>query len=213
MDERYDKAFISRYISQETYYRFSLGELIPNLNKIIYLDTDTIILRDLTNFYNLNFNGKMILGQITGNNKSRKNHIYKINCGILLLNLKKMRKKKIEKKVINIINKGFKSYYHDQSLINKYFYKDVGIYPPEYHTRRFNSYKRIVLWNNKAGKVYDNDYLYFSWKYPTIKHYLGRSKYKNNNFIKYYDWWFFARKSQYYMKKTNNITDIFNYTY
>ena len=40
MDERYDKAFISRYITKEAYYRFSLGELIPYLNKIIYLDTD-----------------------------------------------------------------------------------------------------------------------------------------------------------------------------
>ena len=28
MDERYDKAFISRYITKEAYYRFSLGELL-----------------------------------------------------------------------------------------------------------------------------------------------------------------------------------------
>ena len=213
MDDRYNKAYISRHITQESYYRFSLGELLPNLNKIIYLDSDTIVFKDLTKFYNLNFNGKIILGQVTGSNKSKKNNIYHINCGILLLNLKGMRKINIEKKVIKIINKGFKSYYHDQTLLNKYFNEYIGIYPPEFHTRVFNNYLRVKKWNQASGNIYDNDYLYFAWKYPTIRHYLGRYKYQNNNFIKFYDWWYFARKSKYYKKKTTNITDIFNFTY
>ena len=208
MDDRYNKAFISRYISHESYFRFSIGTLLPFLNKIIYLDTDTIVLRDLTNFYNLNFNGKMILGQVTGGNKSKQN---RINAGILLLNLKKMRNLNIEKKVIDIINKGFNASFHDQSLLNIYFKKYIGIFPPQYHARIFKNYKNIISWNNKSGNTYDNDYLYFSWKYPTIKHYLGYKDGKNN-FIKYYDWWYFARKSKYYKRKTINISNIFNYT-
>ena len=35
MDNRYNNVFISRRMTQETYYRFSLGELLPSLNKII----------------------------------------------------------------------------------------------------------------------------------------------------------------------------------
>ena len=213
IDKRYEKAFVSRYITKETYYRFSLGELIPFCNKIIYLDGDTIIFRDLTKFYNLNFNGKIILGQVTINNKSKKNHIYKINNGILLLNLKKMREIKMEEQIINIVNSGHKFYYHDQTIINKYFHKYIGIYPPEFHSRTFNNYMRVKRWNNKSGNLYDDDYLYFSWKYPTIRHYLGRSKYKNNNFIKNYDWFYFARKSKYFNEKTSNIKKIFNYKY
>lgn len=213
MDDRYKKAFISRHITQEAYFRFSLGELLPNLNKIIYLDSDTIVFKDLTKFYNLNFNGKIILGQVTGCNKKNKNHIYCINSGILLLNLKGMRNNNIEKKVLNIINKGLNLNYHDQSLINTYLCKYVGIYPPEFHTRNFHNYLMVKNWNYKSGNLYDNDYLYFTWKYPTIRHFLGRSKYQNNNFIKFYDWWIFARKSRYYKKKTTNITNIFNFTY
>ena len=34
MDDKYKKAFVSRYITTQAYYRFSLGELIPYLNKI-----------------------------------------------------------------------------------------------------------------------------------------------------------------------------------
>ena len=63
LDNRYDKAFTSSYITKEAYFRFSLGELIPHLNKLIYLDNDVIIFKDLTNLYNMNFNNKIILGQ------------------------------------------------------------------------------------------------------------------------------------------------------
>jgi hypothetical protein len=45
MDNRYNKAFISRYITKEAYFRCSLGQLIPNLNKIIYLNADVIVLK------------------------------------------------------------------------------------------------------------------------------------------------------------------------
>jgi hypothetical protein len=99
IDKRYDKAFISRYITKETYFRFSLGELIPHLNKIIYLDNDVIAFKDLANLYNMNFNDKIFLGQpIYFDNRSS----YSINPGIILLNLKKMREMHLEKKILNI---------------------------------------------------------------------------------------------------------------
>ena len=43
MDDRYDKAYTDSRITQQAYYRFSLGELLPNLNKIIYFDNDVIV--------------------------------------------------------------------------------------------------------------------------------------------------------------------------
>ena len=212
MDNRYKNAFISSYITNEAYYRFSLGELLPNINKIIYLDPDTITYKDLTNFYSINFNGKIILGQATIGNKSTKTSINKINSGILLLNLKGMRKIKMEKKVLYLINHGFKARYHDQTLINKYLYKYVGFFPPEYHTRCLNQYKNIKIYNRMFGNLYDNDILYFTWKYPTIRHYLGKYKPMNNKYINADDWWYYARKSKYFKKITNNLTNIFNFT-
>jgi len=49
------------------------------------------------------------------------------------------------------------------------------------------------------------DNLYFTWKYPVIRHYLGRHKPNKQNFsfINVDDWWYFARKSKYFTKKTN----------
>lgn len=211
MDERYDKAFISRYITKEAYYRFSLGELIPYLNKIIYLDTDIIAYRDLTNLYNLNFNGKIILGQLSSANKSPKTGIYNINTGLLLLDLNGMRQIKMEKKVLDIINKGYKNKYHDQGLINQFFYKYIGIIPPEYNTRPFNHYKEAIKFNKDTGSLYDNDHLLFSWSFPSIRHYLGYSKpiYSKNGDKN--DWWYFASKSKYFRKKANKYNKIFNF--
>ena len=211
MDNRYNKAYTDRRITTEAYYRFSLGELIPNLNKIIYLDADIIVYKDLSCFYNLNFNGKIILGQPTYGNRGKKKGHYKINTGILLLNLLEMRKINFEKKVIKLIEKGIKLRYHDQTLLNDYFDEYIGIFPIEFHTRPWSNYKEMKTFNNIIGKVFDHDYYYFAHKYPTIRHFLGRYKPKKPNINYIEDWWFFARKSKYYNNKAKDFYQAFSF--
>ena len=111
IDNRYKTAYIRKYLRNKTYLSFSLGKLIPYLNKIIFLDTDIIAYKDLTEFYQLNFKGKIILAQPTFMNKNSKTRVYKINNGVLLLNLKKMRKLQIEKKILYILNNQFQNEY------------------------------------------------------------------------------------------------------
>ena len=210
MDNRYDKAFTSRYISKEAYYRCSFGELIPNLNKIVYLDADVIVFKDLNNLYNTNFNDKMILGLPF----SKDNNYYIINSGILLLNLKKMREINMEKKTLNIlIKKGQKYDFHDQAIMNIYFKEYIGEYPPENHGKTCNDIETIIF-NNQTDYFYNNDYLIFSWRYPVMRHYNGyKPSYlgiNNNKFIE--DWWYFARLSKYFVNKTNDLNNIFNYS-
>ena len=212
MDERYQKAYTDWRITKQAYYRFSLGELLPNINKIIYFDTDIIVYKDLSNFYNLNFDGKMILGQASyGNRNAQKHGYHRINTGVLLLNLNAMRKINFEEKVINIIKEGHKFRYHDQTLLNDYFNKYLGIFPPEFHTRPWSNYKEIKTFNNIIGKVFDDDYYYFAHKYPTIRHFLGRYKPKKPDVNYVEDWWFFARKSKYYNASSRNFESAFSF--
>jgi len=208
LDHRYDKAYVSRNITIEAYFRFSVAELLPNLNKILYFDTDVIVYRDLYNFYSLNFNGKIILGQPTIGNRIwfKKYGSHSINSGVLLLNLIEMRNINFEKKVINIIKKGEILDYHDQTLLNEYFKEYLGIYPPEYHTRPWSNFREMEIFNYKIGNVYDLDYLYFAHKYPTLRHFLGFYKPTDPNINHIEDWWFFARRSKYY----NSTADSFN---
>ena len=208
LDHRYDNAYISRNITIEAYFRFSVAELLPHVNKILYFDTDVIVYRDLYSFYSLNFNGKIILGQPTIGNRKwyKKNGSHLINSGVLLLNLIEMRNINFEKKVIEIIKKGEILDYHDQSLLYEYFKEYLGIYPPEYHTRPWSNFREMEIFHYKIGKVFDLDYLYFAHKYPTLRHFLGFYKPTDPNINHIEDWWFYARKSKYY----NNSADSFN---
>ena len=212
MDKRYDHAYTDHRITKQAYYRFSLGELLPNLNKIIYFDTDNIIYKDLTKFYNLNFNGKMILGQPSyGNKNAQRRGFHRINTGVLLLNLLEMRKNEFEKKVIEITKKRKKLRYHDQTLINDYFKQFLGIFAPEYHARPWSNINEMKIFEKKIGNVFDLDYFYFAHKYPTIRHFLGSYKplKPNINFIE--DWWYFARKSKYYNPNATTYKNAFSY--
>ena len=212
MDNRYNQAYTDSRISKQAYYRFSLGELLPNLNKIIYLDTDIIAYKDLSKFYDINFNGKMILGQPTfGNRNAQKHGFHRINTGILLLNLHEMRRIKFEEKVIKVIKKGIKFRYHDQTLLDDFFKKYLGIFPPEYHTRPWSNYKEMEIFNKKIGKVFDQDYFYFAHKYPVIRHFLGGYKPRDPNINHIEDWWFFARKSKYFINEANTYNTAFSF--
>ena len=205
MDNRYEKAFINRYISQNSYYRMSLGELLPNLNKLIYLDSDTICLKDLSNLYNLNFKGKIFIARII-NYKNRNNN-FNVNAGVLLLNLNGMRRMKIEKKVLTLLNNGFHDSFHDQAIINIFYKKYIGFLPPEFNSITFN-YKKVKERYKNFGGLYDFDSLYFSFKFPYIIHYPGNPKYKTYNKE---DWYYFARKSKYFLKRSHNYSNIFKF--
>ena len=213
MDDRYKNAYISRRMSKETYYRFSLGELLPNLNKIIYLDSDVIVYKDLSDLYNLNFKGKFVLGQVTGSNRSKKTGVYKINNGILLFNLYNMRKFNIENQTLEIIKKGKHFYYHDQTLMNDYFKNYIGIFQLEYHIRNWIDINNILKFNKGSGKIYDDDVFYFWTKYPAIRHFLGGSKPIRSEIGHIEDWWFFARHSKFFVAKSHDSEKIFNFTF
>ena len=205
MDNRYEKAFIDRYITINAYFRFSLAELLPNLNKIIYLDSDTICLKDLSNLYNLNFKGKIFFARIITFKEGNLN--FTINTGVLLLNLRGMRKIKFEQKVLTLLNNGFRDSLHDQAIINHFFKKYVGFLPPEYNSITF-SYNKVKDRKKKFGDLYDFDSLYFSFKFPYIIHYPGNTKFKTYN---QENWYYFARKSKYFQKRTHNYSNIFKY--
>lgn len=124
-----------------------------------------------------------------------------------------MRKIKFEKKVLDIFNNNIGKYLilHDQTLLNENFKEYLGIFPPEYHVRPWGNYKEISIFNKKIGNVLDKDYLYFSHKYPTIRHFFGKFKPINRNINFIEDWWFFARKSKYYNINSDRFDNAFSF--
>ena len=207
MDDRFDNVQTFRYITKTAYFKLTIAELLPKLNKIIYLDSDIIVYKDLYNLFNLNFNNKLFLADGIYGAYQYKNKSLSFNTGVLLLNLKKMREFNFTKKIENILNNGFKDtkyYLHDQAIINQYFYDYIGYLDPGYNSRNnlfeFNSEYYI---RKKDYKSYIN--LINSEKYPYIYHFTGDNKPIINIRKNSDDWWYYARKGKYLPKILGNI--------
>lgn len=95
---------------------------------------------------------------------------------------------KIEKLVLQIIEKKQRLKYHDQTLMNIHFNKIIGIFPLECNVRNLEAIKEIMDWNKIAGNIYDKDYFYFSQKYPSIRHCLGPNKPTKSELYHIEDW-------------------------
>ena len=179
-DDRFNNVKVFRYISKAAYFKLTLSEYLPKLNKILYLDSDIIVYKDLINLFNKNFNGFLILATPIYNIFKFRNKSISYITGVLLLNLQKMREIKFHEKVKNIVNSGFqdtKYHLHDQAIINNFFYEYIGELEPEYN------YRAYLLNINKIYYLHKKDYfnymnLIYSNKYPTIYHFTG--KYKPN---------------------------------
>ncbi len=128
-DELFEKAPKKKRISKETYYRIFAPIYLPrSVERILYIDPDTIILNSLNHFYSADFGDSLIIGAkhfdgaIDSWNRGRlgiKHSEKYINAGIMLLNIKEMRKCFDDKKIFNLIK--YRSsilFLADQDLIN-----------------------------------------------------------------------------------------------
>lgn len=154
--------YVSRHIKTPAYYRLYIAEVLPDLNRCIYLDGDTIILKDLSELYNTDLGDSIIGGvydfaggvgkyQCDIVKSYNRTKIY-INDGVLVWDLKRY-KKYITNKHIN----PFKEYQkrnpepicHDMDVINFSLENYIKYVPIKYnfpdninylYNERFKSY-------------------------------------------------------------------------
>lgn len=115
------------YISTETYYRYLLPNLLPNIDKILYMDADIVVNGDISPLYDTDLANCYIAGAADSyiaaiNHKPQigldNSELY-VNAGVLLMNLKQMRTDNIPQKLIDTTkNMAGKVKYQDQDIIN-----------------------------------------------------------------------------------------------
>lgn len=197
------------YHSTSIYFRLSLSNIVNDFDKIIYLDCDTIIHKDLSELYNLNMNGKYYLGFagleigkiiINGTRNF-------INSGVMLINIKELKKINAHKLYDNFYKKyGTKKY--DEYLINNIFYNYIGFLPFKYGIPDFNNIKISInkfykLYNGYCKRTYKE--LIEASKDPTITHgaynlekWWKKEFHKLSNIGK--KWIFYASKSNIFLE-------------
>ena len=197
-------------LSTSTYYRLKLPAQCLSINRIIYLDCDTIVLKDLTELYTLNFGKNYILGrldllvdQLDSLGVYINNYI---NAGILLMDLYNLRK-------YNYIN-NFTDYLHkhnnlkylkqqDQTLINYICHNKIGILKPKYHMWPFIDEKELINVNNKFRIKYKIKEFIRDYYNPFIVHFPGI--YKERKYVTKYH-----KIRNQYSEKVKNITGNIN---
>ena len=203
-----NKITISGHITKESYFRLLLPSLLPQLDRIIYMDADVINFEDLTELYDLNLKDNIyvrgVLSRYSHLEQLRKlgvNAEYTFNAGILLINLKSFRKYNIEKKLLNFIST-HSLYLHDQAALNAICYKNNELMHPKYNFMAFSSFGSFRKYNDDNNKKYKyNDAeLYEALKYPVNLHYaspIGGKPWNKKYLAKREYWWYYANKTDY----------------
>ena len=127
--------------SMTTYSRLFSSSLIPEVDKIVYLDSDSIILDSLKELWEMDFDDYCCAGVIDtlGIEYIKKEidldeeHNY-INGGFLLINLKKWRQNNIENEFMDFLKKHNKKFiFHDQGILNGVLKNEILYLHPKYN--------------------------------------------------------------------------------
>lgn len=199
------------HITRPTYFRLVIPDILKE-DKCIYLDTDTIVNTDLKELYDIPLNNNYIAGVWHPGVIGIENVICKdadipssdqyINAGVLLMNLKQLRRNGMVKKFLDLTSKNMRS--QDQDIINNGCYGKISLIPLKYNVITKTADKSIEDYQGS----YSESELKEAWNNPCIIHYADRNKPWNSKDCVFMDyWWKYFRKSPIY---NCNINDFFN---
>ncbi|MFD0587206.1 glycosyltransferase family 8 protein [Paenibacillus sp. GCM10027627] len=113
------------HISRETFYRIALPELLPDRDKVIYMDCDIIVLDDLRKVWNIDLSEYHLAAVEDFNNAwaKRKGRVPEetkyFNAGFLVINLKEWRKNNVSSQLREILlDSQLSLRYMDQDALN-----------------------------------------------------------------------------------------------
>jgi len=127
-------ASLGRFASYKiSLQKLFIAEYLKDIDKVLYLDADTLIQGDLSKLYNTNIKEHYVAAVKDGLMYQFPEHIIEIglnwrkfyfNSGVMLLNLKKIRKDNKITDAINYFNNN-NEVFGDQDVLNVVFDKDV----------------------------------------------------------------------------------------
>lgn len=153
--------------------KFFMSDIFKNIDKVLYLDCDILILKDLKNFYEQNIENyyaavipELDIGEFDYMKRLGINHRHYFNSGVMLLNLKKMREDNISSQLVDYRINGL-NYYMDQDAFNVVFKDNVIYLGYEYnclckHYEQLLSEEKMLKKNGRYADIY---ILHFAFKF------------------------------------------------
>ena len=170
------------------FFRIFIPCMFPKYDRCIYIDADTVISGDISKLYNENI-GENYLGCIidksTIDNETLATYFEEvvgiprdkyINSGVLLMNCKKLRERKIDEKFLRLYTKyGFDVIAPDQDYINAMCYGNIkylsDIYDAMPNTNNKEVENPVIIHYNlflKPWQYMNVQYKDYFWKYARL---------------------------------------------
>jgi lipopolysaccharide biosynthesis glycosyltransferase len=215
------------------YYRIFIPFIMHNYEKVLYIDSDTIINRNLDEIFNLDFDNKKIMA--CHDTFVIKNHLPRderridyikntlkvsniedyFNSGVLLFNISAINQDEYFNNLMEVFTNVKTFLFVDQEVLNSVFFGQVKFLPFEYNCQLGYQYT-IIGYEDSLSEKYKTDFLN-AQKNPIIIHYTTHIK-PWNYAPKYWQlelmdiYWHYARKTVFYEEIIfSSFANIINY--
>lgn len=175
MDITADRGSLSQYA------RMFLSSALPDeLDRVLYLDCDTIIRQSIRELWNLDLQGKTVGAVMDAFSKYYRANIglqpndIMFNSGVMLINLEQWKKRKVEQKLLQFItDKKGKIQQSDQGALNALLSQDTYCFEPRFNavTIFFDFTYREMMIYRKPPRFYTKEQVKRSVDKPALIHF------------------------------------------
>lgn len=198
-----DKLYTRDYYSKTTYFRLFIPELYPQYDKVLYLDSDIVILSDVAYLYNNDLGTNLVGGVPDGavqNIEIFQEYVEKVvgvsnyknyfNAGILIMNLNELRKFKFQEKFLYLLETVKFTVAQDQDYLNRLCKGRVTILKKDWNKMPIPGDEineediKLVHYNLDYKPWHFEDILYqdYFWKYAKRTEFLEKIQEIKNSY-------------------------------
>ncbi len=200
VENPYKRSYRVRGISTGTYLRLMLHRLLPDVDKILYMDVDVLVCGSLLPIWQADMGGYVLAGvkgavnlsdtwewnsdrpywKLLDGQKGRY-----VNAGVTLLNLEEIRKRQLEVQWNTLAQE--KLYYQDQDILNITCRDVIRYLPPIYNRLAYmekNDYNRFV-----EEDIFTFEECEQALQHPVVIHYAGDKPWKRYDTNLGNVWW------------------------
>lgn len=188
-----DKLHTRDYYSNTTYFRLFLPEVYKELDKAVYIDSDTVVVTDIADLYNIDLDTDLIGGVPDGAVQTVpifQEYVEKVvgvedynnyfNAGILLMNFEELRKTNFQDKFLYLLGTVKFTVAQDQDYLNRICKGRVKIIDSGWDAMPMEPLKlpdedlKILHFNLGAKPWHHDNILYdeYFWKYAKQTEFL-----------------------------------------
>ena len=168
-----------KHISADTYSRILAPDLLPKVDRFIYLDCDVVVTDDLTPLHDSDMHGAVVAGVVHRNANFAAEFVARhglsapvdyVNAGVLLIDAAAWRREAATPAVIDWVTRNQSIVaFADQCAINHHFRNRIHLIHPRWNVEARHYRERL------NGVVFDAD-MQAAMQDPAVIHYTGPIK-------------------------------------